>query len=329
VRVAAVLAALLFSGCAAQAIGQEPSAEPSLREPGGRGVERLPVNAERRAAIEDSLGRGAYDRAEALLLEEVERNPRSPELLQLLGGVFFVRGNYRSSAVAMKKAEALAPLDERSRFTLAMSYVVLRRPDWAREELARLSQAAPRNPLYVYWSARLHYDEQHYAPAVEGLLRALELDSRFTKAHDNLGLCYDALGRYDEAIRSHQEAVRLNREMPAPSPWPPLNLGALLTRLDRHDEAEPLLRESVRSDPGFAQGHYHLGVALEKKGLADEAIRELEEAARLDAAYPEPRYALARLYRRRGDTERAEQNLEVFRRLKKEKEEGQGGPGPR
>ena len=30
------------------------------------------------------------------------------------------------------------------------------------------------------------------------------------KAHDNLGLCYEALGRFDEAQRSWEEAIRLN-----------------------------------------------------------------------------------------------------------------------
>ena len=55
-----------------------------------------------------------------------------PELLRLLGGVFFLRGNSLGAAIAFKKAEALAPLDERSRFTLAMAYVVLGRRDWAR-----------------------------------------------------------------------------------------------------------------------------------------------------------------------------------------------------
>jgi tetratricopeptide (TPR) repeat protein len=331
VSLAVVLTVLLIAPSQGLAEAQEPvrpGPEPSLAEPVSS-VDGLPVPAERRAAIAESLAARAYDRAEALLLEDVESNPRSPELLRTLGGVFFLRGNYLSAAVAMKKAEALAPLDERSRFTLAMSYVVLRRLQWARDELDRLSKAAPRNPLYVYWSARLHYDEQHYAAAVDGFVRVIALDPRFMKAHDNLGLCYDALGRHEDAVRSHREAVRLNGELPTPSPWPPMNLGALLVRLGRLEEAEPLLRASLRIDPRFAPGHFELGIALEKTARTEDAVRELEEAARLDASYPEPRYALARLYRRRGDAERADATLAEFRRLKKEKEEGQAGPGPR
>jgi tetratricopeptide (TPR) repeat protein len=281
------------------------------------------VTVDRRALIAQALAAGAYERAQTMLVEEATRNPGSPEVLRLLGGVRFLQHEYLGSAIAFKKAEALAPLDERSRFTLAMSYVVLGRRDWARPELQKLVASAPRSALYRYWIARLDYDDGRHAAAVGGLLQAIALDRRMVKAHDNLGLCYEALGRDDDALRSYQEAVRLNREAAPRSPWPPLNLGLLLSRLDRLDEAEPLFRESVGIDSRFPQGHYQLGTALEKKGRAEEAVKELEEAARLDPSYAEPPYALARLYRRLGDTGKAERALERFLALKKEK--GQAG----
>jgi tetratricopeptide (TPR) repeat protein len=322
-----VLPACVAVLIAVTASAQEPSRPEGTVVPlDARDLDAAGLAVNRRALIAQALAGGAYEQAQAMLVEEAKRNPRSPELLRLLGGVFFVRREFLSSAIAFKKAEALAPLDERSRFTLAMSYVVLGRRDWARPELQKLSQSAPRNPLYLYWTARLDYDDGKYAAAAAGLLQAIALDPRFVKAHDNLGLCYDALGRFDEAIRSYQEAVRLNREVAARSPWPPLNLGLLLSRLDRLDEAEPLFRESVRLDPRFSQGHYQLGTALEKKGSAEEAVKELEEAARLDASYAEPHYALARLYRRSGNAEKADRALERFLALKKQKKEKPTSP---
>jgi tetratricopeptide (TPR) repeat protein len=320
---AAGLAALLAVTAAAQ---EPPRPDPGFAPIGAGELDAAGLAADRRASIAHALAAGAYDQAQALLLEEVKLNPGSPALLRLLGGVRFMHHEYLAAAIAFKKAETLAPLDERSRFTLAMSYVVLGRRDWARPELEKLVLSAPRSALYRYWAARLDYDDNLYAAAVEGLRQAVALDPRLVKAHDSLGLSYEALGRYDEAIRSYQEAVRLNREASPCSPWPPLNLGVLLARLDRLDEAEPLFRESVRIDPRFPQGHYQLGTALEKKGRADEAITELEEAARLDAAYAEPQYALGRLYRRRGEPEKADRALQRFLALRKEK--GQAG-GPR
>jgi Flp pilus assembly protein TadD len=283
---------------------------------------------ERSARITEALQAHDYERAETLLLEAAEAHPQSPEVLRLLGGVFFLRGRPLNAAVALKKAEAVAPLDERSRFTLVMAYVALGHRDWARPELAKLVEATPANALYPYWTGRLDYDDQQFAKAVESLRRAVELDPGLTKAHDSLGLCYEALGRFDEAERSWQEAIRLESGKPTRSPWPPLNLGLMLTRLDRVEEAEARFRESLACDPRFALAHYHLGLALEKKGRVAEAVAELEEAARLDPAAPEAPYALARVYRRAGDTEKADRALRRFEEIKKEADarKGRGTP---
>jgi len=272
------------------------------------------------AEIAGALQASDWPRAETLLLEAIEARPDSPQLLRTLGGVFFMEGRPLNAAVAFKKAEALAPLDEASRFTLAMAYVALGRRDWARPELETLLESDAANPLYPYWIARLDYDDGQYEPAVERLKRALALDPRFVKALDNLGLCYEALGRFDEALRSFEDAVRLNRGEASPSPWPPLNTGLLLLRLNRLEEAEAPLRESARIDPRFSQARYQLGLALEKLGRLDDAVPELEEAARLDPAYPEPHYALARVYRRAGEREKSAQALARFQELRAQKE---------
>ena len=283
---------------------------------------------ERSVRITEALRARDYERAETLLLEAAEAHPQSAEVLRVLGGVFFLRGRPLNAAIALKKAEAIAPLDERSRFTLVMSYVALGHRDWARPELARLAAAFPAHPLYLYWTGRFDYDDGQYATAVESFLRATELDPRYMKAHDNLGLCYEALGRFDEARRSWEEAILLNREQQAKSPWPALNLGLLLTRLDRLDEAEARFRESLGSDPRFPPARYQLGITLEKKGRVTEAVAEIEEAARLDPAYPEPQYALSRLYRRAGDKEKADRALRRFQEAKKAKDQKTGRAAP-
>jgi tetratricopeptide (TPR) repeat protein len=317
----AALVALAAALCATPVAEAQdpPSAAAGMSALEARDLDAIPLDAGGRARLGEALKAGAYDRAQAVLLEAYGRAPRSPALLRLLGGVLFVTGEYLDCAIALKKAEELEPLDARSRFTLAMAYVVLRQRRWARPELETLAAADPRNPLYPYWLARLEYDEEHYAAAVEGFRRALAVDPGYLKAYDNLGLALDALGRYDEAIQSGQEALRLNRARASHSPWPALNLGLVLMRLDRLDEAETLLRESAREDPRFAPASYQLGVVLEKRGREAEAVAALSEAARLDPRYAEPHYVLARLYRRAGETEKADRALERFQALKKQK----------
>src|SRR5262249_27427433 len=201
----AVKAAILLTAIApaARVQAQEPPLPPdaSSSELSTRGLGTSGLDGARRARLEAALRSGAWGEAEALLVEAVEREPRSPELLKLLGGVFFVQGRPLNAAIAFKKAEAIAPLDERSRFTLAMAYVAMKKREWARPELDKLVAAYPKNPLYLYWTARLDYDDGHYAAAVKRLLRVVDLDPGYVKAHDNLGLCYAALSQTDEADR--------------------------------------------------------------------------------------------------------------------------------
>ena len=298
--------------------GQELQDVPSP-DPSPSLLRNVPLDPVSRASLEEAIKNRNYERAEKLLLQEIERNPKLPQILTVLGGIFFLDGKYLNAAIALKKAEALSPLDDQNRFTLALSYIILNHRDWARPELERLAQSNPRGALYPYWLARLDYDDMQFPAALAGFKKTLELDPNLMKAYDNLGLCYEALGKYDEAIETYQEATRLNRLRGLNSPWPPHNFGALLVRLGKLEQAEPYLREALHYDARFAQAHYQLGVLLEKQKKDSEAIQELNQAATLDPSYPEPHYALGRIYQRNGDTKNAETALNTFQKLRKEK----------
>lgn len=280
------------------------------------GIRRSSLDPTRRDELEKAFAARDYKRAETILIEEINRNPKSAELLRMAAGIFFIDGDYLNSAIAFKKAGAISPLDERSRFTLAMAYIKLKRSDWARAELEKLVQAVPQSPLYLYWLARLDYDAQRYNEAMARLLKVIELDPRMMRAYDNLGLCYDFLGRFDEAIFYYRKAIELNRLQAKPSPWPHVNLAVVLTARGNLEESERLLREALHYDPKLPQTHYQLGVLLEKRGKYSEAIETLKKTAALDPTYPEPYYTLSRVYQKLGDTASAQEAIAQFQKLK-------------
>ncbi|HEY7179960.1 MAG TPA: tetratricopeptide repeat protein [Blastocatellia bacterium] len=282
----------------------------------------LPLDPARRLEFEKAMRERDYKRAETILVKEAEGDPKSSRAAKLLtkaGGIFFLDGQYLNAAIAYKKADTIAPLDERGRFTMAMSYVKLDRRDWAKPELEKLSSLDPKNALYLYWLARLDYDAQRYNAAIAGFQKVIELDPRMMRAYDNLGLCYDYLGKYDDAIASYGRAVELNREQARPSPWPHVNMAISLMAVNRLTEAENHLRMAIAYDARLPQAHYQLGQALEKQGKYEDATESLKRAAALDPAYPEPHYALGRIYQRQGKTEEAKKSVERFRQLKKAK----------
>lgn len=310
------IALLLWAFAVAGARGQVPAETPTSPPPPAAST--LPLDPQKRDALERAIKARDYESAEKLLVAEIDQKPKSPELLRFLASVFFLDAKYLNTAVALKKAEAIEPLDNPSRFTLALAYIILNHRDWARPELEQLARSDPQTALYPYWLGRIDYDMMQFAAAVSNFTRALQLDPEYMKAYDNLGLCYEALGKYDEAIKTYQEAIRRNNLRASPSPWPPLNLGALLIKLQRLDEAEPLLRESLRYDPLFPQAHYQLGLLLEKQKKDGAAVEELRQAATLKPDYADPHYVLGRIYQRQGDTKNAEAAWATFQKLKKE-----------
>lgn len=271
-----------------------------------------------RAEVEAALQDRKYDRAEAILLDQHDKSPDSAPLLVLLGRIFFLDGKYENCAIALKKADKLSSLADRPRFTLAMAYVAMKRPGWARPEIERLMHADPNKALYPYWLSRLDYGDMRLGEAVEHIQRAIQLDPNFMKAYDNLGLYLEGLGRYDEALPAYLTAIRLNRTGGLHSPWPTHNLGALLIKLGRLDEAEPYIRESLHENPTFPKAHFQLGLLLEKRRDDNHALQELKQAVTLDPEFAEPYLVLGKILQRQNDPIAAHKAFDTFEKLKKD-----------
>jgi tetratricopeptide (TPR) repeat protein len=284
-----------------------------------RNLSDLELTSAPRLELESALNHRDFKRAEAILVREAERDPKSVragKLLRTAGGVFFIDGQYKNAVIAWKKAEAIAPLDDRSRFTLAMAYIKLNKRDWARTELDKLVAENPREPLYLYWLARLDYDARNYSAAMSRLKTVIELDPNMARAYDALGLCYDYLGKFDEAIADFHRAVELNRKLPKPSPWPLVNLSNSLVALNRLSEAEESLREAVGYDGDLPQTQYQLGRVLEMQGRYQDALSALQLAAKLAPGYAAPHYLLGRIYHRLGDDQRSKAEISRFEELR-------------
>jgi tetratricopeptide (TPR) repeat protein len=300
----------LASASAAQPPGLPPlEVELSSAPPPGR---PLPASS----PVQEALAAKNYERAERLLADAIAREPSSRPLLTQIAGVFMLDRKPLNAAIALKKAETLGALDSQERLQLALAYIAMKRADWARPELETLASAEAGNVMASYWLARLDYDASQYLKAIERLNGVVKQEPAFVRAHDNLGLCYEALNQPDDAIRHYQEAVRLNRTAgDTRSGWPPLNLGILLRSRGDLDEAEKLFREALTYDRRFAPAHYQLGAVLETRERLNDAVKALRDATAADATYAEAYYALSRIYRRQGRTAEADKAMQTFKQL--------------
>ena len=280
-----------------------------------RRIESAPLTVQQRQAVLDGLRARDFSRVEkALAVSAAVAPEQGGEVLALLGALEFLGGRTSQSIAAFARSDALRALDERDRFTFAMAYASAGDEKNARAQLERLLKQHPDHPLYLYWLARIDYYDRRYDRAVVKLKRVVELDPGSARAWDNLGLSYDMMGQNAEAQQAFDKAVELNRKLPSPSAWPPMNYGSLLLRMQKLPEAESNLRESLRLDPRFAQAHYYLGKVFERSGKDAEAIREFQAAARLAPSMADPEYALGQLYQRLGRPEEASAALAEFKK---------------
>jgi len=145
--------------------------------------------------------------------------------------------------------------------------------------------------------------------AVFRQLEAIRLDPDLAEAHYNLGNVYSRQGRYGEAATSYREAIRLKPESAPPDSVVSVvdaNQGAYTRsvagyqhamryaglanayfNLGDHTAAIASYTRAIGLAPGFADGHYNLGVIHERAGDLERAIfhwRAYLRLARQDSA---------------------------------------------
>lgn len=90
-----------------------------------------------------------------------------------------------------------------------------------------------------------------------------------------------------------------------------MNLGLLLLRAGRDEEAGEQFRELVRLDPANPGAHTNLGIVQRNLGRSDEALRSLEAALEVKADFPEAHLQLGVTY---GMLGRDREGVEALRR---------------
>lgn len=95
---------------------------------------------------------------------------------------------------------------------------------------------------------------------------------------NNLGLLLEKEGRYDEAVSNYMEALRI-RPGYAPAQN---NLGSALMRRGDLDQAIVQLEEAVKTHPSYGEAHNNLGIALARQDRLDEAIAHFLAALTLN-----------------------------------------------
>jgi tetratricopeptide (TPR) repeat protein len=143
---------------------------------------------------------------------------------------------------------------------------------------------------------------------------ALSVTSDNWLIHYNLGLVLDKEGRSEDAIAHFREALRINPDHAEAHN----NLGVALEKLGRTDKAVTHYTEALRLRPNYALAHNNLGVSLKKMGRMGEAVTHFREALRIQPDFAFAHYNIADSLARMGRMDEAIAHFREAQRLNPE-----------
>jgi len=263
-----------------------------------------------------------YDKAEASLVKELQKNDKNEEAWFLLGQVRMEMKKYDEMLDAYKKALELSDAHKadinRNRLAIwAMMYNEGVRDynagkdtaanyDKALDKFRTAINMEPDSAGTYYVAAMAHYAKKDYPNSQKLLQTALEKKPDFADAAKFLGqVDYQLAGErqaandstgaqqyFSEGAKAFEQAYKSN-------PADQDNITNLIDAYERTKQTEKALqltRDAAEKDPGNKTFRYAYGVFLLKQEKYPEAIEQFDAALKIDPDYADARYNLGVSY---------------------------------
>ena len=143
------------------------------------------------------------------------------------------------------------------------------------------------------------------------LTEAARLVPQRAEPQNELGIVLARLGRMEEAANSFRQATRLKPDYAEAHN----NLGNVRVAQGRLEEAVGRDPQALEFRPNYYQAHAHLGVALSRQGRTDESIECLEHAVQLEPSSADARNNLGNALLTAGRLPEAQSSFEMALKL--------------
>ena len=291
----------------------------------------------------------SFARIVALLQDVLKEDPTVIDAWFMMGTQYLRHDEPTKAIEYFKRALALKPDYDIAVMNLAQAYRRLGQDDAALAGFERYLTIDPKDPFVHYQMGEIWMDRGDLARAEQLFRHALELDPHVASAqnalgvvalkrgdvagaerairaaievkpdvrlaHFNLALIAEQRGDVRQAEREYFEELKLHPD----SFRAAFNLSRLYEQIGDREGQVGALKQSIQSNPSFAEGHFYLAKAYLDAGVnLDEAIRlarkGLELAPKSEYA-PLGHYVLADIYNRQGRSREAAQEAALGQAL--------------
>lgn len=318
------------------------------------GYEQLAEMAPKTAEVHAKLGlvlylQGMFEDAIPAFQQALGLKPGLPSVNSLLAISLAGIGRH-AEAIEGLEAGFSDPADSDLRrligLELQRSYVALGQTDRAARVVVELGKAYPDDPEVLYHSGRFHADmatasmqrllavapdsvwgHQASGDALESMgdhalaiveyRKALEKRPGQPGVHYSIGMAIQSSGGSAGSEADAEEAYRQELSIDPSHAIAAYELGEILRKQGRLEEARAYFQQAVAARPQFGLGRIGLGRVLRELEQPALARKHLEEAVRTLPGNEVARYQLALAYRALGQLASAEREMQEFRRLQR------------
>jgi Flp pilus assembly protein TadD len=222
---------------------------------------------------------------------------------------------FEQSLQVLEQCLTLRQDDSEAFKLVALNAVRLNKTATAEQAFKSAVRLAPADYSIRFNLGAFYYTQSRFLEAAPALEKAVALKADYLPALLFLGLNLEELGQETRAIETYRTAITVDETQKQSNEFPYLYLGRLLYRLDRVEEAAPLLQRAVDINPNSGEAWLLLGKTLKGLGRESESVSALERAAAVDTRSPEAHYLLSRAYLAQHRDQEAQRELMRFEAL--------------
>lgn len=230
---------------------------------------------------------GDLSRAEREWEAITSQHPDHAMAHYFLGWIHTARGELEEAAERLEEARELSPDQSRVHNTLGEVYVALGRPMDAIEAWKKVLELDPKEIRALHNLAAALYDQGFYDEAINVGKEAIKIGSRSFVPRINVALAYLAKNELDDAEKYMREALDADMDNEISRIDAMVNLGEILARQGRLDDACDTWREVLRVQPGHIDAHFNLGQAARLRGDYEKALEHWDQALRSSSELPD------------------------------------------
>jgi tetratricopeptide (TPR) repeat protein len=230
-----------------------------------------------------------------------------------LGRAYEAEGDLEKAAAEYEQAIRLSPYEESYYFEAAHAYLLRQQFDPAVQILERGCKVFDKSAQLELALGVAYYGERRFAEAANAFLRTIDIAPEIQQPYIFLSKMLDqAVNRLPEILLRFEAWATAN---PKDALAQFVYARGLLVSGGDQAKAEKLLRGSIGLKGDQWESHYELGVLLEKQRRLQEAAAELERSVAINPSQADVHYHLSRVYDRLGQPEKAAAQRGIHERL--------------